>query len=112
MNEIASGSPYSSYTNCSSRTPPSPCAAAPSSCPLLVKGQLDGAAAQGLGGVLLEQFVYDEYGLPLAISFMDYLLPSLAELPEVESFWFEYPASNNPLGVKGAGSPGIICSHA
>jgi carbon-monoxide dehydrogenase large subunit len=80
--------------------------------PLIVKGQLDGAAAQGLGGVLLEQFVYDEYGQPLATSFMDYLLPTVAELPEVESFWFEYPASNNPLGAKGAGSPGIICSHA
>jgi carbon-monoxide dehydrogenase large subunit len=80
--------------------------------PLLVKGQLDGAAAQGLAGTLLEEFVYDEQGQPLSTSFMDYLLPTLSELPEVESLWFEYPDENNPLGVKGAGGNGIIGAQA
>jgi carbon-monoxide dehydrogenase large subunit len=80
--------------------------------PLLVKGQLDGATAQGLAGALLEEFVYDEQGQPLSTSFMDYLLPTLSELPEVESLWFEYPDENNPLGVKGAGGNGIIGAPA
>jgi carbon-monoxide dehydrogenase large subunit len=80
--------------------------------PLLVRGQLDGATAQGLSGALLEEFVYDEQGQPLSTSFMDYLLATVAELPEVESFWFEYPDVNNPLGVKGAGGNGIIGAQA
>jgi carbon-monoxide dehydrogenase large subunit len=80
--------------------------------PLLIRGQLDGAAAQGLAGALLEEFVYDEQGQPLSTSFMDYLLPTLSELPEVESHWFEYPDENNPLGVKGAGGNGIIGTSA
>jgi carbon-monoxide dehydrogenase large subunit len=80
--------------------------------PLLVKGQLDGAAAQGLAGALFEEFVYDELGQPLSTTFEAYTLPTLAELPEVESLVFEYPSETNPLGAKGAGGPGIICSHA
>jgi carbon-monoxide dehydrogenase large subunit len=80
--------------------------------PLLVRGQLDGATAQGLAGALLEELVYDEQGQPLSTSFMDYLLPTLSELPEVESLWFEYPDENNPLGVKGAGGNGIIGAPA
>src|SRR5207248_6124852 len=80
--------------------------------PLLVKGQLDGATAQGLAGAMLEEFVYDEQGQPLSTSFMDYLLPTLSELPDVESHWFEYPDENNPLGVKGAGGNGIIGAQA
>jgi carbon-monoxide dehydrogenase large subunit len=43
---------------------------------------------------------------------MDYLLPTLAELPEIESLLFEYPEPENPLGIKGAGNSGIICTHA
>jgi carbon-monoxide dehydrogenase large subunit len=80
--------------------------------PLIVKGQLDGAAAQGLSGGLFEEFAYDEAGQPLATTFESYVLPTLAELPEVESLWFGYPSATNPLGVKGAGGPGIICTHA
>jgi CO/xanthine dehydrogenase Mo-binding subunit len=43
---------------------------------------------------------------------MDYVLPTLAELPEIDSLLFEYPEPDNPLGVKGAGNTGIICTHA
>jgi len=49
---------------------------------------------------------------PLAATFMDYILPTLAELPEIDSLMFEYPEPANPLGVKGAGNAGIICTHA
>lgn len=80
--------------------------------PLIIKGQLDGGAAQGLAGALLEEFVYDEQGQPLSTSFMDYLIPTLAELPAVESLWFEYRTEDNLLGVKGAGGNGMIGAQA
>jgi carbon-monoxide dehydrogenase large subunit len=80
--------------------------------PLLVEGQLTGGAAQGIAGALFEESAYDESGQPLAATFMDYVLPTLAELPEIDSLLFEYPEPTNPLGVKGAGNAGIICTHA
>jgi carbon-monoxide dehydrogenase large subunit len=79
--------------------------------PLIVEGQLDGAAAQGIAGVLFEESPYDEDGQPLAGSFMDYVMPTCAELPAVESLIYEFPSQSNPLGIKGAGNPGIITTH-
>jgi carbon-monoxide dehydrogenase large subunit len=79
--------------------------------PLILEGQLNGAAAQGIGGVLLEQCAYDADGQPLSGSFMDYLLATCAELPELEALIFEFP-SGNPLGVKGGGNAGIVATHA
>lgn len=76
--------------------------------PMLVEGQLVGAAAQGIGGSLHEEFVYDENGQPLATTFADYLMPTLAEMPAVEIMLTEdFPSPLNPLGVKGAGEGGI-----
>ncbi len=80
--------------------------------PLVLEGQFTGAAAQGIAGALFEESAYDESGQPLAATFMDYVLPTLAELPEIDSLLFEYPEPANPLGVKGAGNAGIICTHA
>ena len=80
--------------------------------PLVLEGQFTGAAAQGIAGALFEESAYDESGQPLAATFMDYVLPTMAELPEIESLVFEYPEPANPLGVKGAGNAGIICTHA
>jgi carbon-monoxide dehydrogenase large subunit/6-hydroxypseudooxynicotine dehydrogenase subunit gamma len=81
--------------------------------PQLIKGQIVGAAAQGVGGALLEEFVYDEAGQPQATSFMDYLLPTSAEMPEIEVLLSEdAPSPLNPLGVKGAGEGGITACGA
>jgi carbon-monoxide dehydrogenase large subunit len=56
----------------------------------------------------MEQFLYDETGQPLAVSFMDYLLPTVAEVPTVEVILRQdSPSPLNPLGVKGAGEGGI-----
>jgi carbon-monoxide dehydrogenase large subunit/6-hydroxypseudooxynicotine dehydrogenase subunit gamma len=75
--------------------------------PLMVEGQLVGGAAQGLAGALLEEFRYDEAGQPLATTFIDYLMPTAAELPEVTTLVREdAPAPGNPLGVRGAGEGG------
>ena len=76
--------------------------------PVLVEGQIAGGAAQGIGGALLEEFVYDAHGQPLAASFVDYLLPTSAEVPPIEALVLEdAPSPLNPLGVKGAGEAGI-----
>ena len=75
--------------------------------PMLVEGQILGGAAQGLGGALFEDFSYDEIGQPLATSFMDYLMPTAAEMPDIEILLSEdAPSPLNPLGVKGAGEGG------
>ncbi|MDQ6817460.1 MAG: xanthine dehydrogenase family protein molybdopterin-binding subunit [Actinomycetota bacterium] len=80
--------------------------------PLIVQGQLVGAAAQGVGGILLEQLPYGHDGQPLVTSFMDYAMPTAAELPNIEALVLELAGNDegasNPLGVKGVGEAGII----
>ena len=49
--------------------------------PALVEAQIVGGFAQGLGGALLEEFIYNERGDPLAVTFADYLLPAMHETP-------------------------------
>lgn len=81
--------------------------------PLLLEGQLAGGAVQGIGGALFEEFVYDEAGQPLAASFADYLIPTMAEVPPIEVLLREdAPSPLNPLGVKGAGEGGINAAGA
>ncbi|WP_419846596.1 xanthine dehydrogenase family protein molybdopterin-binding subunit [Candidatus Poriferisocius sp.] len=75
--------------------------------PMLIEGQIQGGAAQGIGGALLEEFLYDSAGQPLVTSFMDYLMPTASETPAVEMLLSEdAPSPLNPLGVKGAGEGG------
>lgn len=81
--------------------------------PMLVEGQIVGGAAQGLGGAILEDFRYDDAGQPLCTSFLDYLLPTLAEMPPTEVLIAEdAPSPLNPLGVKGAGEGGTTAFGA
>ncbi len=76
--------------------------------PKMVEGQLIGGLAQGIGGTLFEEFLYDERGEPLSVTFVDYLLPTLREVPTPELLLKEdAPSSRNPLGIKGAGECGI-----
>ena len=81
--------------------------------PLLVHGQALGAVAQGIGGTMLEELVYNEDGQLLTTTLLDYPLPSSMEIPPVESIITEYsPSPLNPLGVKGAGEGGIVACGA
>lgn len=81
--------------------------------PMLVEGQIIGGVAQGIGGALLELFAYDSDGQPLATSFMDYLMPTVAEQPPVEVLLSEdAPSPLNPLGLKGAGEGGTTACGA
>jgi carbon-monoxide dehydrogenase large subunit len=77
--------------------------------PLTLHGQAVGAIVQGLGGALLEHFVYDAEGQLLTGSFADYLTPTASDFPHLRAVALEEkPSPNNPLGAKGAGEGGII----
>jgi aerobic carbon-monoxide dehydrogenase large subunit len=80
--------------------------------PMVVEGQIFGGVVQGLGGVLLEDLVYDAQGNPLTTTFMDYLLPTTTEVPEIEVGHIETVSTTNPGGYKGMGEGGAIGSHA
>jgi CO/xanthine dehydrogenase Mo-binding subunit len=76
--------------------------------PMLVEGQIVGGAVQGIGASLMEEFVYDDAGQPLSVTFADYLMPTIAEVPAIDIMLSEdVPTPLNPLGVKGAGEAGI-----
>ena len=63
---------------------------------------------QGIGGALFEEFGYDEAGQPQAITFIEYRLPTAAEIPPVDVLLSQdSPSPGNPLGVMGAGEGGI-----
>ncbi len=77
--------------------------------PMIVEGQVAGGVVQGIGGVLYEHMVYDADGNPLTTTFMDYLVPTAAEVPEIEYGHIE-TRSPTPGGHKGMGEGGAIGS--
>jgi aerobic carbon-monoxide dehydrogenase large subunit len=78
--------------------------------PLLLKGQIMGGIAQGLGQVLMEDKSYDEAGQVLSGSFMDYAMPRADDFSDVVIEDNPVPTPTNPLGVKGAGEAGTVGS--
>src|SRR5579862_979478 len=75
--------------------------------PMLVEGQIAGGLAQGLGGALWEELLYDEAGEPLSVTFADYLMPTVREVPAAQIIVTEdAPSPLNTLGLKGAGEGG------
>jgi carbon-monoxide dehydrogenase large subunit len=79
--------------------------------PMVVEGQIAGGVAQAIGGVFYEHMVYDEYGNPTTTTFLDYLLPTAAEVPDLEYGHVVTP-STTPGGYKGLGEGGAICAPA
>ena len=77
--------------------------------PMVVEGQIAGGVAQAIGGVFYENMVYDADGNPVTTTFMDYLLPTAAEIPDFEYGHVVTP-SNTPGGYKGLGEGGAIAS--
>jgi carbon-monoxide dehydrogenase large subunit/6-hydroxypseudooxynicotine dehydrogenase subunit gamma len=76
--------------------------------PMLVEGQLVGGVAQGIGGALFEEFLYDGRGEPLSVNFADYLMPTVREVPAIDVVISEdAPSPLNPMGLKGAGEGGV-----
>ena len=80
--------------------------------PLIVEGQLRGAAVQGIGAALLEEVTYDPDGQLLSSSFMDYLLPTASDAPRIRVGHLESPSPNTVGGVKGMGESAMIAVPA
>jgi CO/xanthine dehydrogenase Mo-binding subunit len=75
--------------------------------PMLIEGQIVGGVAQGIGGALYEEFLYDDRGEPLSVTFADYLMPTAREVPSIDVIITEdAPSPLNPMGLKGAGEGG------
>jgi len=69
--------------------------------PVVAEGQIRGAFAQGVAAALYEEFTYNEEGAFLSGTFADYLVPTVAEIPDVEILHMESPSPFTPLGAKG-----------
>ncbi len=83
--------------------------------PAVVEGQIRGGVAQGIGSVLLEKIVYDDNGQCTTSTFMDYLLPTAAEIPRIDIEHLEGPSQGDVpwrgVGEGGAiGSPAAVCN--
>ena len=79
--------------------------------PMIVRGQVHGGVAQGVGQAVMERTSYDpSSGQLLSGSLMDYALPRASDLPDIEVDLIEVPCLGNPLGVKGAGEAGAVGS--
>ncbi len=76
--------------------------------PLILDGQIHGGVAQGIGNAFYEQLMFDDAGQLQNASFMDYLLPTSLDVPNIEIGHEETASPLNPLGIKGAGEAGAI----
>ena len=80
--------------------------------PTIVEGQIHGGVAQGIGGALYEELIYDEEGQLLTTSFMDYLIPGPTELPKFEISHLKTLSPTSPNGIKGVGEGGAVAPYA
>jgi carbon-monoxide dehydrogenase large subunit len=78
--------------------------------PMLIDGQVHGGIAQAIGQALYEHIEYDEEGQLVTGTFVDYALPTAAEMPMFETDRTETPSPVNSLGVKGIGEAGTIAA--
>jgi carbon-monoxide dehydrogenase large subunit len=78
--------------------------------PMLIEGQVHGGIAHAIGAVLYEQVAYDEAGQLVTGTFVEYALPSAADLPSFETDRTVTPSPVNSLGVKGVGEAGTIAA--
>lgn len=76
--------------------------------PQIVDGQIHGAAMLGIGGVLLEEVIYDDNGQNVTGSFMDYMLPTACEACDIEILHIATPNRRTPAGLKGMSEGGVM----
>jgi CO/xanthine dehydrogenase Mo-binding subunit len=76
--------------------------------PSYVEGQYQGAAAQGIGWALNEEYIYGEDGRLENPNFLDYRIPVASDLPMIDTVIVEVPNPNHPYGVRGIGETSII----
>ena len=78
--------------------------------PKIVEGQVAGGVAQGFGAAVMEEIVYGSDGELRTATFLDYMIPTIGEAPEVEIHHLSTPSTVHELGTKGAGEGGTIGS--
>ena len=76
--------------------------------PSYVEGQMQGAAVQGIGMALNEEYFFDEEGKMLNATLLDYRMPTSLDLPMIDTQIVEVPNPNHPMGVRGAGEVSIM----
>ena len=76
--------------------------------PLVVKGQVIGGYAQGIGNALYEESDYDENGQPLSVTLADYHVPAAPMVPDIKYDYMESPSPYSTMGIKGVGESGAI----
>tara|TARA_A100001037_G_scaffold306310_1_gene350621 strand:- start:1636 stop:3921 length:2286 start_codon:yes stop_codon:yes gene_type:complete len=76
--------------------------------PDYVEGQFQGAAAQGIGWALNEEYVYGEDGRLQNPGFLDYRIPVCSDLPFIDTMILEIPNPNHPYGIRGVGETSIV----
>ncbi|GAB3524166.1 xanthine dehydrogenase family protein molybdopterin-binding subunit [Phytohabitans suffuscus] len=80
--------------------------------PAVVHGQIHGGVAQGIANALYEELVYDDRGVPITTSLMDYLPPTAAEVPHIDIVHVETISPATVTGAKGVGEGGTIGAPA
>ena len=80
--------------------------------PSIVDGQLHGGVAQGIANALYEELIYDDRGILVTTSFMDYLPPTMSEIPPIEIHHLETISDQTLTGAKGVGEGGTIGAPA
>ena len=80
--------------------------------PATVEGMTQGGIAQGVAAAMLEEYPYNADGQPLASTFMDYLIPTIHEVPMTEKGIVVTPSPVSPLGAKGCGEGAIHTAPA
>jgi CO/xanthine dehydrogenase Mo-binding subunit len=76
--------------------------------PDYVEGQIQGGVVQGIGWALNEEYYYDEQGRMANSSFLDYRIPTAADVPMVDTVIVEVPNPGHPFGVRGVGEVPIV----
>jgi CO/xanthine dehydrogenase Mo-binding subunit len=76
--------------------------------PDYVKAQFHGAAVQGIGLALNEEYIYDDKGVMINPGFLDYRMPVASDIPIIETQIIEVPNPNHPYGIRGVGEVPII----
>ncbi|MBB1159006.1 MULTISPECIES: xanthine dehydrogenase family protein molybdopterin-binding subunit [Amycolatopsis] len=80
--------------------------------PLIAEGQVTGGIAQGIAGALYEEMIYGPDGQPRTATYLDYLVPTSSEIPDLDLDELHTPSPMNDLGVKGLGEGGAIAPQA
>lgn len=76
--------------------------------PDYVEGQFQGAAAQGIGWALNEEYIYGEDGCLQNAGFLDYRIPVCSDLPSIDTKILEIPNPSHPYGIRGVGETSIV----